>query len=55
MNKTDPTRPALLQTEKKFRGHDGAVLSVAWGQHECFSAGLDGNIFAWPIPKVKKK
>lgn len=33
-----------------YRGHDGAVLCVEWGPSECFSGGLDGQIFAWPIP-----
>ena len=33
-------------------GHEGPVLCVEWGQTECFSGGLDGTIYAWPIPKV---
>jgi len=33
-----------------YRGHVGPVLTVEWGQNECFSGGLDGAIFAWPIP-----
>jgi len=34
-----------------YRGHDGPVLCVEWGHSECFSGGLDGQIFAWPIPR----
>jgi len=36
-----------------YRGHDGPVLSVEWGHTECFSGGLDGQIFAWPIPRLE--
>lgn len=48
-------RTAQLDIEPiiNYRGHDGPVLSVEWGQVECFSGGLDGSIFAWPIPKLE--
>ena len=36
-----------------FSGHDGPVLCVEWGHSECFSGGLDGQIYAWPIPRVR--
>lgn len=39
----------LPQTINLLRGHQGAVLSIAWPETDLYSAGADGRVLEWKV------